>query len=300
MNRGVGKRRIFRSPEDGRFFLELLAQASVRGWIEVHAYALMINHFHLLLRSLNGELSETMRWIQQIYAAEFNESEDRSGALFGQRFLGKRIHSLKYRKATGLYIHLNPERAGLHEGSDDYWETSEPFHESGHGRPWLARQFMRQVKRGRDELPPELVWDWLSDGRPDTPETDRVLLGSVAQLADWLRDQAGHLASHPTSPVRLSVPTTRSVLRAARREMAESTVRVRGRSAPSVDVLRVGILHTLCGMPLADIAGECRIGRNTAARRFEAHVAALQVDDHYLYRAARVLADCIAREYRTD
>ena len=64
MNRGVAKRPLFENRGDARFFLARLARQIRLGRIEVHAYCLMTTHFHLLVRSPIGEMSEAMRRVQ--------------------------------------------------------------------------------------------------------------------------------------------------------------------------------------------------------------------------------------------
>ncbi|MCB9826196.1 MAG: transposase [Planctomycetes bacterium] len=61
MNRGIARRTVFESAADVRKFLALLTCASRRARIKVYAYTFMLSHFHLLVRSLDGQLSETMR-----------------------------------------------------------------------------------------------------------------------------------------------------------------------------------------------------------------------------------------------
>jgi putative transposase len=54
MNRGADHRDIFESDADRLIFLDALAAAAERCHLEVHAYCLMSNHFHLLVRSCEG------------------------------------------------------------------------------------------------------------------------------------------------------------------------------------------------------------------------------------------------------
>jgi len=49
INRGNMRMRVFDDIEDYEYFLELLEKAAKREKVEVHAYCLMPNHFHLLL-----------------------------------------------------------------------------------------------------------------------------------------------------------------------------------------------------------------------------------------------------------
>lgn len=65
MNRGVARRTVFEHAADVRRFQMLLAlEVRVRR-IEVHAFAFLATHFHLLLRSVHGELSGCMRRIER-------------------------------------------------------------------------------------------------------------------------------------------------------------------------------------------------------------------------------------------
>ncbi|NJN14734.1 MAG: hypothetical protein HC813_03755, partial [Planctomycetes bacterium] len=79
MNRGLAKRTLFERDEDYRKFLALVAAEVRAGRIEVHAYSLLQTHFHLLLRSVTGELSEAMRRIQNGYSRWFNRSRRATG-----------------------------------------------------------------------------------------------------------------------------------------------------------------------------------------------------------------------------
>ena len=56
MNRGARREPIFRDPDHCALLLEKLAEVVVRFGLEVHAYALMPNHFHLLVRSVRGTI----------------------------------------------------------------------------------------------------------------------------------------------------------------------------------------------------------------------------------------------------
>ena len=60
MNQGTGKIDIFSSDADRRVFLGLLAALEVRFGVRVCSFVLLGNHYHLLVRSLRGELSAAM------------------------------------------------------------------------------------------------------------------------------------------------------------------------------------------------------------------------------------------------
>ena len=62
-----------------RYFLSRVARAVRRGEIEVHSFCIMATHFHLLVRSPTGRLSEAMRRIQNEYVRYFNRKRRRDG-----------------------------------------------------------------------------------------------------------------------------------------------------------------------------------------------------------------------------
>jgi len=67
MNRGAGRRKIFNDRADREIFLETLGEACHQFCIEVHAYCLMGNHYHLLLKTPQANLSRAMRHINGVY-----------------------------------------------------------------------------------------------------------------------------------------------------------------------------------------------------------------------------------------
>src|SRR5262245_12079043 len=113
INRGVARRTLFEGESDIRFFLAELARAVRRGEIELHAYAIMSTHFHLLVCSPNGLLAVAMRNVEREYVRRFNRVRRRDGPLMRGRFLSKPVFSLAYRRLLVRYIDFNPVRASL-------------------------------------------------------------------------------------------------------------------------------------------------------------------------------------------
>ncbi len=92
--------------------------------LEVHAYVLMKNHYHLLIKTKEANLSRAIQWLGVSYSVWYNRRHQRTGHLFQGRFKSFLIENERYFVAMGLYIHGNPLRAGIVERLTDYpWSS---------------------------------------------------------------------------------------------------------------------------------------------------------------------------------
>jgi putative transposase len=110
MNRGIERRSIFRSPADSRHFLQLLAQLPTRFGLLIHCYALMPNHYHLLVQTPQANLSQAVQWLNVSYSVWFNRKHRRVGPLFQGRFKDVLVATDGHHREVSRYIHLNPIR----------------------------------------------------------------------------------------------------------------------------------------------------------------------------------------------
>ena len=112
--RGNERREIFRDARDRKHFLELLAVLPARFRVCVHAYTLMDNHYHAVLRTPEANLSMAMQWFHGSYSAWYNAKHDRVGPLFQGRYRAIPVENGAWAYTLSLYVHLNPLRvAGL-------------------------------------------------------------------------------------------------------------------------------------------------------------------------------------------
>lgn len=96
--------------QQGRTLLEIALEEN-RGepLVDIGAYCLMPNHFHLLLREkTNGGISEFMRKVGTGYTMYFNKKNERTGPLLGGKFRTRHILDDAYLKRVVNYIHANP------------------------------------------------------------------------------------------------------------------------------------------------------------------------------------------------
>lgn len=113
MNRGGRGKTVFEDLFDRRGFLRLLGESSQMWNIEIHAYSLLDNHYHLLICTPEANLSRAMRHIDGVYTQRFNKHHDLDGQLFRGRYKSILIDKDNYLLEVIRYIHLQPVRAGL-------------------------------------------------------------------------------------------------------------------------------------------------------------------------------------------
>jgi len=111
--RGIEKTRIFRDEIDYRFFIKRLENILGENHLDCFAWALIPNHFHLLLRTGPTPLATFMRRLMTSYAVYYNHRYDRSGHLFQNRYKSFICEEDPYFLELVRYIHLNPLRSGL-------------------------------------------------------------------------------------------------------------------------------------------------------------------------------------------
>lgn len=142
MMRGIDKRWIFLQDQDYQRFLELLDRVKRKSEMQVLAYCLMKNHIHLLVKEGNEYIGDTVRRINVGYALYHNQTHERTGYLFQNRFRSEAINDDRYLFTVFRYIHQNPVKAELVEGIEDY--------------PWSSyHEYLRRKRRIIDE---SLLW----------------------------------------------------------------------------------------------------------------------------------------------
>jgi putative transposase len=116
--RGIERRKIFLSDVDRDDFVDRFALIVGGSETLCYAWALLDNHFHLLLRTGNIPITTVMRRLLTGYAVSFNRRHRRHGRLFQNRYKSILCQEDPYLLELVRYIHLNPLRAGIVEDLD--------------------------------------------------------------------------------------------------------------------------------------------------------------------------------------
>lgn len=113
VTRGNNKRVIYLGDRDRWFFcLTVVRIAEKYGWTII-AYALMSNHYHLIIRVGNRGMSKGMCELNTAYALHFNAEHGRINHLFGKRYWNRYIRSDASLRNAVRYVVQNPRRAGI-------------------------------------------------------------------------------------------------------------------------------------------------------------------------------------------
>ncbi len=139
MNRGARRAALFAEAWVCQLFLAVLAELPERFNVQILAYAIMPNHYHLLLECPDGNLSRAMQYLGAEFTQRLNRIQAWDGPVFRGRFLSRLVDSDAYFAHVLAYIHLNPVRANLAPNADAARWTSHPALLGHERRPaWLS------------------------------------------------------------------------------------------------------------------------------------------------------------------
>lgn len=113
MARGIAGSKIFIDTQDRRNFLKRLGSILTETQTPCYAWALMPNHFHLLLRTGMAPIATVMRRLLTGYAVFHNRRHKRHGHLFQNRYKSILCQENVYLLELVRYIHLNPLRVNM-------------------------------------------------------------------------------------------------------------------------------------------------------------------------------------------
>jgi putative transposase len=153
LSRGNQRQIIFRDDQDREMFIDLLGDASIRFSIEIYAYVLMDNHYHILLKTKKPNLSKAMQWIGSTYTRRFNITHQQNGHLFQGRFKSILVENETYLLRLSYYIHRNPLRAGIVSRLADYpWSSYQAYaYKKAFFPNWLQVRFILSKFSSKDQ-----------------------------------------------------------------------------------------------------------------------------------------------------
>jgi REP element-mobilizing transposase RayT len=153
MNRGARKQTIFHDSHDRLFFISLLERLVSNYQFEIHAYCLMGNHYHLLISTPLGNLSEGMHFLNSNYVRYFNKKNNFDGPLFKSRFKSILVADVHYLLTVSRYIHLNPIKDNFVKTLTSYhWSSYRQYLNLDPQQPWLSTSTVLEYFAKKTEL----------------------------------------------------------------------------------------------------------------------------------------------------
>lgn len=137
--RGIDRQAVFFQDHDYKSYLQALQEAPASSHCQVHAYVLMANHVHLLVRpEQERSLPLMMQAMGRTYVQRLNARYHRTGTLWEGRYKASLVETDRYLLACQRYIELNPVLAGVVAAPGEYPYSSYGHHALGKPDPLLT------------------------------------------------------------------------------------------------------------------------------------------------------------------
>jgi putative transposase len=154
MNHGRRSETIFSDKSDYGLFIDLLIEVSELCRVNIVAYCLMNNHYHILLQTPQGNISRCMRHLNSVYTQRFNRRHQYDGQLFRGRYKSILVSDDSHLLQLVRYIHKNPVKANMVKHMQDYnWSSYKGYLSFGKKWDWLYKDYIFRMitpkKKGR-------------------------------------------------------------------------------------------------------------------------------------------------------
>jgi REP element-mobilizing transposase RayT len=234
-SRGNGRQVIFHTDDDRKRFLSQLQDNLESYGVRLHAWVLMANHFHLVVRTPRANLSRFMQRLNSSYSLYYRYKHGKPGHVLGGRYKSPVIENDEYLLAATRYVHLNPVKTRIQMQRtvkmqiaflEGYAWSSYPAYIGKISFPdWLDKQVLstygRDLQQARRRYRAYVQAGLLEDNTPiqDLMKANAYAIGS----AGFVADTASALAQRTTGGPRdadISLPRPHASFAAIDREIA--------------------------------------------------------------------------------
>lgn len=105
IQRGNNKEYIFKNNKHKQYFLSKLKEYKDIMNFEVYGYVIMDNHYHIVIRSRDVNISMIMHRVNNDFSKYYNISNKRNGHVFQDRYKGILVKDDKYLLSLLRYVH---------------------------------------------------------------------------------------------------------------------------------------------------------------------------------------------------
>jgi len=200
-DRSIRRLLLFREGADYETFLKLLAFSLLKSGCELWAYALMSNHYHLILYGSSDQLTTCMYHLNRLYARYHNEKYKLGGHVFDSPYKAYRSRTYRLLLWKVAYVFLNPVKAGLCGRPEEYRWSGYASFLGEEGSPLEVRS---SSLMNRIDMPLERAWARFHECvrvellRPARPSKGRPSMAEahMDEFA-WLLEQARQIVDLP-------------------------------------------------------------------------------------------------------
>lgn len=271
-SRGNERKDIFKNEQDFVKFLTYIESAVQRYKAVIHVYCLMSNHYHLLLETPMGNLSQIMRHINGAYTTYFNTKRQRAGHLFQGRYKAILVEADEYAGELSRYIHLNPVRAGVAGRPEEYrWSSYQHYIGKKQIPKWLivdyVLSYFGRETTGAQKKYSEFV-NALVDKEYDSPLKETVastLLGGI-EFINEIKDK--YLRG---KKIDRNLPALRELTKTSIKEIIREVEVALEKNEVLSKKAAIYLCHRCSGRTLREIGGHFGIGESAVSqisRRF--------------------------------
>lgn len=191
--RGNNRQTCFFGDSDFLVYLDLLDQAAHQSNCQVHAYALMSNHVHLLISPLSERGPATlMKSLGERYVQYINRRHKRTGTLWEGRYRSCLVQSERYLMICQRYIELNPVRAQMVKHPSEYrWSSYR--HNVGSEKSRVVTPHNLYCRLGNDPEACAVAYRSLLDEALAGSDVDRIRFATYANGVLGTQEFAGDM-----------------------------------------------------------------------------------------------------------
>ena len=278
-SRGNERKEIFKNDQDYERFLTYLETAVQRYKAAIYVYCLMSNHYHLLLETPMGNLSQIMRHINGAYTTYYNTKRKRAGHLFQGRYKAILVEADEYKGELSRYIHLNPVRAAITGRPEEYQWSSYQYYIGKKKTPkWLTVDYVLshfgKDKIARQKKYSEFV-NALIDKEYDSPLKETVastILGGTL-FVNEIKDK--YLNGKKKDR---NLPALRELAKTKIEEIVRGVEAALGENEVLSKKAAIYLCHRSSGRTLREIGGHFGIGESAVSQISRRFIALLDKD----------------------
>jgi len=215
--RGNRQEKIFLDDDDRSGFLEILEKTVHRyNWL-CYAYCMMDNHYHLLIETLDANLSLGMRQLNGMYTQFSNRKHGKVGHVFQGRFKSILVEKDAHLLELCRYIVLNPTRVKMVDHPGKWQWSSYNATSKRNDVPaflsidWLLAQFSKQKTTAR-----KCYITFIAEGCKEPSPWEKIVGQTILGSESFVEKMQAYLTPHKAN---LEIP--KSQRQAGRPQLTE-------------------------------------------------------------------------------